>query len=365
MREALAPHLRVVAGRSIVALDLADGDDDLLVLRLLAAAADSPWAPGDDPVPDACVHEYGPARRWLAVEVAPAAGAAPGTAAAQLHVLDPTPLAPTVEWLARTGARPGKRGWEIRLTARRLAQFDDAWGTRPEEVRWFATSRAQRLLDGGRSVRARISVRPSGVDWFGVTAQWESEDLVLSDEDLALLRRATGKFVRLPSGWVRRETSAELDRTAEAFADLGLETGADEQRVSLWQLAQARPESLATLAEIGGEESLKAIEELRARVEAFAGLPPVKVPADVQGHAALVPEDRRRLPRLRLVAGPGRDPGRRHGPGEDHAGAGVARVAARRRIPRWGRCSWSARRRWCTTGSARPRASRRSCAWCA
>ncbi len=282
MREALAPHLRVVPGRAIVALDLASDDDDLLVMQLFAAAEGSAWAPGDDPAPEACAHEYGPARRWEPIVDGPA-GRRKTVDPAHLHLLDTTPLSPTVEWLARTGARNGDSGWEIRLTAKRLATFDEAWGTRPDDVRWFATSRAQRLLEGTRSVRAKISVRPSGVDWFGVTAQWESEDLVLSEEDLTLLRRATGKFVRLPSGWVRRETNDELDRTAEALADLGLETGGGEQRVSVWQLAQARPESLATLAEIGGADSLKAIEELRARVEAFEGLPAVKVPPAFKG----------------------------------------------------------------------------------
>ena len=68
------------------------------------------------------------------------------------------------------------------------------------------------------------------------------------------------------------------------LADLGIELGGGEQRVTRWQLAAARPESLVALERLGADpESARAVERMREQIVAFRGLPPVPAPAGFVG----------------------------------------------------------------------------------
>ena len=59
-----------------------------------------------------------------------------------------------------------------------------------------------------------------------MSAEWEAEGLQLTDADLAKLRAATTRFVKLDSGWVRRDVTASARRRCAALlADLGIELG--------------------------------------------------------------------------------------------------------------------------------------------
>jgi SNF2 family DNA or RNA helicase len=93
---------------------------------------------------------------------------------------------------------------------------------------------------------------------------------------------------------VRRDMAALHDATAEVLADLGIEAGGGEQRLSLWQLASARPESLKALERFGADAAtLRAAKALRKRVASFSGLPHVPPPAGCT--AALRPYQQRGL----------------------------------------------------------------------
>ena len=115
-----------------------------------------------------------------------------------------------------------------------------------------------------------------------------------------------------------------------------------EQRLSIWQLAGAQPESL------DGARTLRRRrrDAARRRGACASGSPPspacrtVPLPAGVHRGAAPVPAPRPRLPGLHLVARHRRRAGRRHGAGQDGAGAGLAAAPARagsRRRPEPGR----------------------------
>jgi SNF2 family DNA or RNA helicase len=143
----------------------------------------------------------------------------------------------------------------------------------------------RRLLAPPPRALPKLRLTTSGVDFLAVSADWETEAAGLSPEDLAALRAATTRFVRLRSGWVQKPAGvAEADAVLErALADLGVEIGAGEQRLTVWQLAGASPESLAALGELGADaDTLRAVRELRARVAAFRGLPRVPVPRAVR-----------------------------------------------------------------------------------
>ena len=315
--------------------------DDWLRVRVFAASRVAQWVPGVI-APEGAVFEYRPALGWvrlepddtvirgleavtesgdasaepaapeLAVEVESAA--AGGTEAppsdreepvpedgpeperAWFELPDPELVAPIVEWVetlpqgdfaSRKKRAPrvplgAPSGWWLRLTPHVLESLADAWEARPQGVRWYADPGAAGLFKVRRAT-PYIRVRSTGLDWFTVSAEWQAEGLSLKDEDLSILRASRDPFVKLSSGWVRRSDLEAFDEVSRQLADLGLEPGAGEVRVPLWQLAQADPGSLDSLEAYGASAAdLEAVRALRDRLAAFTGLPPVPVPAGLQ-----------------------------------------------------------------------------------
>jgi superfamily II DNA or RNA helicase len=324
-RASLAPWTRVDPAAPLVAIDVRE--DDWMQIRLFAAPPGALWKPLDPVTRGTRVQEFSPEEGWndysaaargrtapafeattpagegLASEAGPgsAAPAAPAVAGQDswLERMDDTLLAPALDWLARTGAQDGSKsgaggsqpphadshlGWWLRLVPRRMAAFAEAWDTRPAVVRWYCTPAARRLLGQVHAVRPRLRVAPSGVDWFSVSAEWEAEGLSLTDDDLAALRRASGPYVKISSGWVRREAGELVDDAAETLAEIGIEPGAGLQRVSVWQLAQAAPQALAAFEALGADSAaVDAIRALRKKVAEFEGLPHAEVPDGFRG----------------------------------------------------------------------------------
>ena len=344
--DALAPHIRVHRARPVITLDL--GPDDWLQIRLFAHTGDVAWRPGVE-TPGVTGFELDAEGQWFRLasvgegtgpiaERAPVGGpdeavateaprltppAAEAGSASSPSVWIEKPDAALVEparrWLGqlpivRREARPARRaapdpaqrdsGAWIRLGARSLEAFAEAWEQRPRDVLFLGNTRMQHLLAGERAIRPRMTVVASGVDWFTVSAEWQAEGRALTEADLTKLRTARTRFVKLASGWVRRDWVETFDAAAGVLADLGIEVGAGEQRLTVAQLAQARPESLSALEALGGDPgAIREIERLRARVRAFEGLPRVRVSARLEG--ILRPYQHDGLDFLAFVAGLG------------------------------------------------------------
>ncbi len=323
LRDALSAHTRFHAARPVVALDLRN--DDWLQMRVFAHTGAEAWRPGAALADGAVAFEYLPDGRWVRYAAAAQANAAAGgmedlsaatppdapavaEADASPAVVDEAEIwveapeteqvAPALQWLALTQAAAGVKrgpgghapraadrdvGWWLSAKGKRMELFADAWEQRPKSsVAFFGTDRVRRLLLGEASIRPILSVESSGTDWFTVSAEWRAEGLELTEADLAKLRAATTRFVKLSAGWVRRETVKVHDETAELLADLGIEIGQGEQRMSLWQLAGAAPSSLAALEQMGADpEAVRAAQRLRERVTGFTGLPVTPRPEDV------------------------------------------------------------------------------------
>ncbi|MFM8558257.1 MAG: DEAD/DEAH box helicase, partial [bacterium] len=318
-------------------------DDDWLRVRVFAGSRAARWRPGVI-APEGAVFEYRPALGWVRLTpdesvvsgfesvddvVAPgedaevptlpdadaltagasadprpaAIASAPEPERAWFELPDPEYVAPVVEWVERLpqGDLSGRRrkgsppqvplgappGWWLRLTPASLEGLADAWDTRPQGVRWYADRAASGLFRTRHAV-PQIRVRSSGIDWFTVSAEWHAEGLSLKDEDLTVLRASRAAFVKLSSGWVRRADLDEYEDATRRLADLGLEAGAGEVRVPLWQLAQADPASLDTLEQFGASSAdLAAVRALRKRLTEFAGLPRVPQPKGL--HAEMRP----------------------------------------------------------------------------
>jgi superfamily II DNA or RNA helicase len=320
LRETLAVHTRYCAVTPVITLDLRD--DDWLQIRVFAHDSHERWQPPGVSGEATLVFEYAPDERWVRQELgagkpgnigapayapiaaeplpdAPALPAGSPQAANDSEVWleepDPQQVGAALEWLAATHAVPGAKrgpgghapassdrsvGWWLQANRRRMDEFAAAWASRPPDVAIFGTERVRRLLSGEQRVTPLLRIESSGVDWFSVSAQWEAEGLQLTDDDLVKLRAATTRFVKLSSGWTRRDAAAVHDETAAVLADLGIEAGGGVQRLTLWQLASAQPASLAALERFGADpETMQAVQQLRERVAHFRGLPHVPPPA--------------------------------------------------------------------------------------
>ncbi len=362
---ALGSHMIVHRARPLVTLEL--GLDDWLHVRLFAHTAGADWVPGA-PAGPGVAFELDAQGEWIRIpdpgpalelreeltELAAASGAdaappgadpgpAPGPAGdpadpagaetgaedpgdvapeardVWVEVPDPEPLEPVREWLASLpfahgGARLAKRkardpqlaerGAWIFLGPNKVNEVATAWARRPGGVRYLGNALARGLLAGPRLVRTRVSVTSSGVDFFTISAEWRAEGMSLTEADLARLRGSRSRFVKLSGGWVGRDVVDSLDAEAGLLADLGIAVGEGEQRVTLAQLAQARPESLDALDGMGADPAtLGEVRRLREAVRSFKGLPRVPVPARLK--AKLRPYQREGLDFLAFVTGLG------------------------------------------------------------
>src|SRR5215470_1836888 len=71
----------------------------------------------------------------------------------------------------------------------------------------------------------------------------------------------------LDSGWVHKDLGAEQEALAAALADLGIDPGAGEQRLTVWQIAGASPTTLRTLEQLGGDtETMATLDRLREQI---------------------------------------------------------------------------------------------------
>ena len=312
LQDTLAGHTKFHTVQPVITLDLRS--DDWLQLQVFAHTGTDAWQPGQPVNDPMVVFEYTSQRRWArpasigsaevdapvfeGITVAGEPEQLTATESAPLDELqesdkwleapDPQCVEPALRWLAATEAEAGAKSraggsqppWTDRATGWWMQALAELWEQRPAGVMFFGTERVRRLLRGEERLTPILRIESSGVDWFTVSAEWEAEGLQLTDADLAKLRAASTRFVKLSSGWVRRDMAALHDETSEVLADLGIEAGGGEQRVSIWQLASAQPESLAALERFGADAAtLRAAQALRKQVASFTGLPRVPPPA--------------------------------------------------------------------------------------
>jgi hypothetical protein len=298
-------------------------------IRVFAQSGSMPWQPGRPAVEGAVLFEHAPDRGWVRLTADGAASDAAEIVTAQhetppvedaaaipvatdsaamadatqderefwIEAPDPAATGPVLDWLrelpvAAGAAPPATRppwpdrdvGWWMRANRRTMQDLGDAWDRRPQNVAYFGTDRMRRLLGAGRAVIPRLRVGGSGVDWLTVSTQWDAEGRALSEADLARLRDATTRFVKLDSGWVRKEEGQEQEAIEAALADLGIDPAGGEQRLSVWQLVGAAPATLLSLEQAGGDaETLAVLGRLREQIAGFTGIPEVPIPDGVVG----------------------------------------------------------------------------------
>jgi hypothetical protein len=130
-----------------------------------------------------------------------------------------------------------------------------------------------------------LEIEESGIDWFDVRVKLRVEDTTLTAAEIALLRRAKGRFIRLAGrGWRRLEVAADpaadarLERLGLGRDALAEDAGREAQRFHALQLADE------ALGETLPEELARRI---RARAAEIRARPAPPLPAGLQ--AALRP----------------------------------------------------------------------------
>jgi len=167
----------------------------------------------------------------------------------------------------------------------------------PDEfVAWHASLPPDLPLDAspglasllGPPLRARIefSATPApesaGRDWFNLTAKLSVKDTKLTPDELALLLKARGKWVRLKRhGWQRLEIEPADAADAAALDRLGL-TPDDVLTDGRPATHRVHALQLAAEADLLEAQDARLASSLRERAQTLAATPPPPVPAELR-----------------------------------------------------------------------------------
>ena len=162
-----------------------------------------------------------------------------------------------------------------------------AWReTLPPDLEIEASPMLEGLLGPALQGRVEFSAAPAtgeGRDWFDLTVELRVEDTKLKPDELALLLKARGKWVRLPShGWRRLELAQTADNGTEAALDrLGLRA---EDMLAAGKPAKHRLHALQLVAEIDTFAVKDAFlaDTLRERAAALAAIPTPPLPTGLR-----------------------------------------------------------------------------------
>ena len=255
--------------RVAIALDLRN--HDWLQVRLFATTHSEEFHPAVEEAAEGYHFEYDANEGWRALALPTIADVATE------HRPQPELVEVGIDWLG--GLESALGGWTrqhsvpwddrgighwVRISANRLEAFTEQWKERPEEAAIFASPETKRLFSRERPRGPKISVKPQGVDWLEIAIDWGDEARRLDHEDLARLRNAKTRFVRLAGGWIDREQLAEEEEILVNLANLGIDASGDSQLIPLSQLCGAE---LATFDDL---EDLAPDDESRAAVRLLA-----------------------------------------------------------------------------------------------
>jgi len=167
----------------------------------------------------------------------------------------------------------------------------------PPELEIDAAPELAGLLDPPLHAQVEFTAVPAaggGHDWFDLTAELKVADTTLSSDELALLMKAAGRWVRLPGvGWRRLELApavAGSAATAEALDRLGLRA---EDLLNQGRPARHRLHTLQLAGEAATflARDVAQAMALRERAAALAALPPPALPAGLRATLRHYQED--------------------------------------------------------------------------
>ncbi len=216
---------------------------------------------------------------WRPLQAPPSQDAAPPTTNT-LTRLDRSLQHPTHSWLTLANLHPpdyyyGRvEYWSERHLKKSEKiffpdEFLDWLDHRPEGIVVELDSELASLRDKGQVTgHFALNLEPSGIDWFDLQLNLQLSDIELTPQDIELLIKNTGSWVRLPKhGWRRLEFDITEENCRE-LADLGLSPrdlhAPETQRLHVLQLAH--PASSSLLPAETATEVRRRASELRTSV---------------------------------------------------------------------------------------------------
>jgi hypothetical protein len=194
------------------------------------------------------------------------------------HVLDDARLDAATQWLRKLDWFTPEPGvWIGDANENFLGTLMHVWPHRPQQADYLGNPAFHRLFLQPRTLKPKLIVKGSGIDWLSVSAEWEQEGLKLTAADLERLAVSTSRFVKLPdAGWVQLDADA-VTKAHETMADLGVEgLSAIPLKLGLEQAAHLDEHGLQRFADT------PEIRALKDRLKRFKGVPAVPLPEGVE-----------------------------------------------------------------------------------
>jgi len=208
----------------------------------------------------------------------------------EITQMDDSPMVAAAAWLRSYPLRPtgdySQTIWlEQRIVAKDWAAQFLAWlERRPEgcEVKLDAELASLHSGQVSGTLRLDIEESPHGIDWFDLSVALQVSDTELTPDEVNLLLKAQGRWVRLVGkGWRKLDLEIGEEQLAE-LAALGLaahEFGAEKQRLHALQLGSLGEKKSSLLPADRAHEVRRRIEEIKTRV---TPPPPAAITAELR-----------------------------------------------------------------------------------
>ncbi len=195
---------------------------------------------------------------------------------ADLVQVDASATLAAAPWLRQLPLRPaylhGDHWMEQRIQSKDWPEQFLAWlDAQPEGITVELDSELAGLRHGtvAGSVRLDVEESPSGIDWFDLKVALDITDTSLTPDEVALLLKSTGRWVRLEGkGWRRLQFNLTPEQE-EQLADLGLSPAqlqGEKQRLHALQLAGLTKKDSSLLPVERAFKLQKRLEEIETRV---------------------------------------------------------------------------------------------------
>ncbi len=180
-------------------------------------------------------------------------------------------------WLAQLTVKPSSYSregdWlEERIQGKDWPETIIAWlDRRPKGITVEIDAELASLRDGRVAGKVRLDIEESrtGIDWFDLSVALDVSDHTLSQEEIELLLKAKGKWVRLVGkGWRKLEFQLSEEEIKE-LAELGLavnDFGSEKQRLHALQLGGLARNETTLLSAERVEQVRRRVDEIQTRV---------------------------------------------------------------------------------------------------